>query len=235
MGSKRNVTVDGSEDKVKIVAGGEKTELNTDKAATSKGQTQKVNPRSKKYQAAKALVDRNKLYPPLKAFALLKKTSYASFGGTVSADLVLKEVDNQIKVSFPHATGKKLRVAIVNEDLITQIEAGKIDFEVLLTEPAFMPKLAKLARILGPKGLMPNPKNNTIVTDPEKTKKALLSGQTILKTQRKTPLLHVGLGKITMSDEDLVENLQALLKVLENKVVKVVISSSMSPGIKVAI
>ena len=104
-----------------------------------------------------------------------------------------------------------------------------------LGRAAGKPKLAKLARILGPKGLMPNPKNGTIVADPQKTKAELLSGKTVLKTERKAPLLHVTLGKVSLGAAKLASNLEALLAALEGKVIKVVVSATMSPGIKVSI
>jgi large subunit ribosomal protein L1 len=241
MGSKRNVTVDGSEDKVKIVAAKDEAPaaLNGSEPTEHKNQPKKTplktNPRSKRYQAARAQVDRSKFYPPAEAITLVKKIAYANFGGTICADLVLKDTDNQIKISFPHTTGKSLRVAIVDDEILAQIEAGKLNFDILLTTPQYMPKLAKLARILGPKGLMPNPKNGTIVADPIKAKKELESGKTTLKTERKAPLLHVTLGKVSASATDLSENLEALLAALEGRILKAVISATMSPGVKVLI
>ena len=242
MGSKKNVSVDGSQDHVKIIdekaveEAGETTVSDAGEPVSEK-KTKKVKAsgRSKRYVAARALVDRSKLYAPAEAVELVKKTAYANFKGSVRADLVLKETNNQIKVSFPHSTGRQLRVAIVDDDLIAKIQEGVLDFDVLLTTPQFMPKLARLARILGPKGLMPNPKNNTIVADPEKAKAELLSGSTIIKTARKAPLLHVTLGKVDSATADLVDNLQAVIKACEGKVLKVVISASMGPGVKVEI
>ena len=234
MGSKKNVSVDGAQDQVKII--GQQAEQFEDKAtetAKRDNKNTKAAARSARYKAVRSLVDRSKLYTAQEAFDLVKKTSYTSFAGTVSAAVVLKETNNQITVSFPHSTGKALRVAIADDEVLTDIEAGKLDFDVLLTTPQYMPKLAKLARILGPKGLMPNPKNNTIVADPEKAKAELLGGKTVLKTERKAPLLHATLGKTTMSSEQLADNLQALLKAVDGKVVKVVVSSTMSPGVRV--
>lgn len=200
-----------------------------------KAVVEKIDPRSKKYKNARSLVDRTKLYPALEAIELAKKASYSKFDGTIGADLVLKDVDNKISVVFPHQTGKKIKVAIVDDDLIQTIETGKIDFDILLTTPAFMPKLAKLARILGPKGLMPNPKNETIVNDPEKKKQELEGGKTILKTERKAPLLHVSLGKASLASEALAENLEAVIKACDGKVLKATISATMGPGIKVSL
>ncbi len=233
MGAKKNVTMDASEDKVKIVSAEKATSETVEKKPKGKKIVTKTNPRSQKYRDMKALVDRKKYYSVLDAINLVKKTSYANFVATINADLVLKEVDNQINISFPHSTGKTLKVEIVTDDLLQDISAGKLDFDILLTEPNFMPKLAKLARILGPKGLMPNPKNGTIVNDPVKAKKELLSGKTVLKTERKAPLLHVSLGKADMPSEQLAENFNALLKVLSGKAIKATLSATMSPGVKV--
>lgn len=238
MGSKKNVSVDGSQDHVKIVGEAKPEAAAAVNEALSteaeKPKKQKLG-RSARYREVRSQVDRSKLYPMNEAFDLVKKTSYAKFGGTISADLVLKDTNNQINVMFPHTTGKQLRVAIVDDALLADVEAGKIDFDVLLTTPQYMPKLAKLARILGPKGLMPNPKNNTIVSDPQKAKEELLGGKTVLKTERKAPLLHVTLGKTTTPTADLVDNLQALIKATDGKTLKCTVSSTMSPGVKVSL
>jgi large subunit ribosomal protein L1 len=98
-----------------------------------------------------------------------------------------------------------------------------------------MPKLAKLARVLGPKGLMPNPKNETIVNDPEKKKAELEGGKTILKTEKKAPLLHVALGKANLSSEDLAENFDALVKACDGKVLKASVCATMGIGVKVTL
>ncbi len=245
MGAKKNVTVEGAIDEVKIVKtqeGGIVDPQVNDKIAVELAEEEKAKKkvkiargRSPKYVKARSLVDKSKFFSPTEAIELVKKTSYSSFPGTISADLVLKEVDNQIAVTLPHQTGKVLRVAIVDDDLIKAIEGGNLDFDVLLTTPAYMPKLAKLARVLGPKGLMPNPKNQTIVSDPEKRKAELLGGKTILKTERKMPLLHVTLGKTDLDTQKLVENLEAIMKVTADKTVKIAISATMSPSVKVAL
>ncbi len=237
MGAKKNVTVDASLDEVKVVKTEETAETTVvdDKSTKKKAKKleKKTSPRSKKYIQARSQVDKSKFLPVLEAIDLVKKLSYSSFVGTISADLVLQEVDNRIVVTLPHATGKTLRVAIVDDNLLKEIEANKLDFDILLTTPAFMPKLAKLARILGPKGLMPNPKNETIVADPEKKKAELLGGKTILKTERKAPLLHLTLGKADLESKKLAENLEAVLKVLGEKVLKVTVAATMSPSVKV--
>jgi large subunit ribosomal protein L1 len=119
--------------------------------------------------------------------------------------------------------------------MLAQIEAGTIDFDILITEPHFMPKLAKHARVLGPKGLMPNPKNGTITPNPEIKKKELESGKMTIRTEKKAPLMHVTLGKTSMETKDLVENLNALIAALGPKAVKLTLAASMSPSVKVAL
>jgi large subunit ribosomal protein L1 len=118
---------------------------------------------------------------------------------------------------------------------LAQLEAGTIDFDVLITEPRFMPKLAKHARVLGPKGLMPNPKNGTITDNPEAKRKELEGGKVTLKTEKKAPLMHVLLGKTDMETKDLVENLNALLEAVKGKAVKASVTATMSPSVKVAV
>ena len=95
-----------------------------------------------------------------------------------------------------------------------------------------MPKLAKLAKILGPKGLMPNPKNGTLTPKPELKKKALEAGAFTLKTEKKAPLMHLVIGKVSMDDKMLEENILAVLKALKNRILKVAIAPSMGPAIR---
>ena len=235
MGSKKNVSMAETEVKFKVV---EETALssevaNAEEAVAVPKVKKATRTRSKKYQATKGQVDRTRFYDAFSAIELVKKLSYTKFAGTISAEGLVKTTGDKFTVNFPHATGKKIRVAIVDDALLTDIEAGKIDFDVLLTTPVYMPKLAKLARVLGPKGLMPNPKNETITTDPEKKKAELESGRVIIKTEKKAPLIHVAIGKTSADTKELVENLQALTKAVGDKLVKLSLSATMSPGIKV--
>lgn len=193
-----------------------------------------VRTRSKRYSTVRLLVDRTKSYPLILSVELVKKSSYSRFAGTVVADLVTKDSKLTANIKFPHSTGKSIRVAIATDELLTDIAAGKIDFDLLVTKPDMMPKLAKYARVLGPKGLMPNPKNQTITPDPEKRKQELEGGTISIKTEKKSPLMHIVIGKTDMPDKDLVENTEALIKALgPRKLVKLVLSATMSPGIKV--
>lgn len=191
--------------------------------------------RSKKYHSVRAQVDKTKTYDPFAAIELVKKLSYSKFEGTITADVVVKEAGQSVTLTFPHSTGKTLRVAVVDDALIEQIEAGTIDFDILVTSPQFMPKLAKLARVLGPKGLMPNPKNGTITENPAAKKKELEGGQTTIKTEKKAPLMHVTIGKTSMETKALVENLQALIEALNTKALKLSVSATMSPSVKVTL
>lgn len=221
----------------------EKTEAPTkakEKTAEAKEEEVKEVPkakakkvRGKKYQAVRAKLDKTKLYSPTEAIELVKKLSYSKFVGSIEAHLVVREEGLAVNLALPHSTGKSVKVAIVDKKVLTDIEAGNIDFDVLVAHPEFMPKLAKHARILGPKGLMPNPKNGTLTPNPELKKKELEAGKFVLKTEKKAPLMHLSIGKTDMDTKDLVENIKALMTTLKGKIVKLSIAASMSPGIKV--
>jgi len=146
---------------------------------------------------------------------------------------MVREVGTSADLSLPHSAGKLVKVVIANDKVLADIEKGEIDFDILLATPELMPKLAKLARILGPKGLMPNPKNGTLTPKPEIKKKELEAGAFTLKTEKKAPLMHLVIGKVSMDDKQLKENLVAVIKALKNKIVKLAIAPSMGPAIKV--
>ena len=190
---------------------------------------------SKKYQIVRSKVDRTQSYDLTAAIELVKKLSYTKFPGTVSAHLIVKEIGLSKEITFPHTTGQSKVIEIASEETIKKIEAGKIDFDILLSTPQFMAKLTKYAAILGPKGLMPNPKNGTLSPNPEKREKELAAGAVTIKTEKKAPLIHVAIGSTKMDTKELVENLQALAKAFANKIEKITISATMSPGIKVTI
>jgi large subunit ribosomal protein L1 len=195
----------------------------------------RVHHRSRAYQTAKAKVDVDKTYPLTKALDLLRIVSMAKFDPAVELHITLKEKGFSKEIELPHATGKTRRIAIADDTTISAIEAGKIDFDVLLTTPAQMPKLVKFAKVLGPRGLMPNPKAGTVVPNPEAVAKTMSSKNTLsLKTEKDAPLIHLSLGKLSFKDEILIKNLSAVLSVLPpNQVRKIVLKSSISPAIKV--
>lgn len=188
--------------------------------------------RGKKYQAVRAQLDKTKTHDPASAIALVKKFSYSKFDASIEAHIVVKEIGTSVDLTLPHNTGKSVKVAIADEALLADIEQGKINFDVLLASPEFMPKLAKLAKILGPKGLMPNPKNGTLTPKPELKKKELEAGAFTLKTEKKAPLMHLVIGKVSMDDKMLEENILAVLKALKNRIVKIAIAPSMGPAIR---
>lgn len=211
----------------------DKTEAETAPAAPAKKRQPKT--RSPKYQKVRSQVDKTRTYDAFSAVELVKRLSYSKFPGTISAHGVVKDTGLKVEVKFPHATGQTRTVAIASDELLKQIEAGQIEFDVLLSTPDMMPKLAKHARVLGPKGLMPNPKNGTIVDNPEKAKKAFESGKTLIATERKAPLIHVAIGKTDLDTKQIVENLQTLTTALRGKLFKLTISATMSPGVKVEV
>lgn len=196
----------------------------------------KVKPakkRGQKYQQALKKVDRKKLYPIADAVKLLKVVSISKFNGSVDIHLLTKKTDLKGEIEFPHNTGKKQNIRIADEELLKELEKGKINFTTLIASPAMMPKLAKYARVLGPRGLMPNPKAGTITDKPEEFIKKL-SGKIQFKTEQKAPLIHLSIGKVDFPEKSLVENFKAIIKAIERKnILKAVISPSMGPGIKI--
>lgn len=190
--------------------------------------------RSKKYVAARSRVDRTNTYPLEDAVNLLKQTSYSKFDGTITAHLNLLREINPVEVTFPHSTGKSIRVQVVNDEVLAKIADENIDFDVLLATPAMMPKLAKYARFLGPRGLMPNPKNGTVTNDPEAKKSSLEAGSIIIRPEKKSNLMHVRIGKVSQAETELVANIQVLVKAVNpTNIEKITLAATMSPGIKV--
>lgn len=250
MGAKKPVNMASSPDDVKNVKTKDqpKTKKDTQKknqpeaesaenaktektAKTTAKKAKKVH--SKKYQAVRSKVDRTKSYDLSAGVELVKKLSYTSFPGTITAHLTVKEQGLSKEIALPHSTGRTRTIEIASEKTIKKIEDGNIDFDVLLATPQFMAKLTKFAPILGPKGLMPNPKNGTLTPNPEQRKKELAGGTMNVKTEKKAPLIHVRIGKTDMETEKLVENLQTLIKAFQQKTQKVVIAATMSPGVKI--
>jgi len=231
MGTKKNVDMSASENEIKVVKAPENKK--TVKAKKVKAAPKKA--RSKKFQAVRAQLDKTKKYDPFAAIELVKKLSYAKFDATISAHIQVRETSEKVNVKFPHSTGKTINAVIFSAAVLKKIEANNIDFDVLIATPQDMSKLTKHARVLGPKGLMPNPKNGTLTPKPELKKKELEGGKITLKTEKKAPLMAVTLGKISMDTKALVENLQTLIKALKGKIIKLSIAASMSPAVKVIV
>lgn len=244
-GGERTVAMEGTDIKpefkklIEEVESGETPQESKKKAEKKKVVKAKV--RSKRYQEVMGMVDKTKLYPLNDAISLVKKTSITKFDGTVELHVNLNPLslgdkkDYRTSVNLPHSTGKEVRVAIADDKIIAEIEAGKINFDVLVAHPQMMPKLAKVARVLGPRGLMPNPKTGTVSPDPEKRAKELSSGQVNIKTEPGNPIIHMGIGKVSSKDSDIADNVKAVLAAIGSKVAKVSLSSTMGPGVKIQI
>lgn len=191
---------------------------------------------SKKYSSNSSLVDKNKTYKLDDAVKILKGFKGSKFDETVELHLNVKEEGISGTLSLPHGTGKEVRVKVADDALIEQIEKGKIDFDVLIASPSLMPKLARVAKVLGPRGLMPNPKNGTVTDDPKPLMEKLSKGQIRFKTEAKAPVIHLSVGKVSFDADKLSENITTVLtSVGANKITKVTLKSTMSPGIKVSL
>jgi large subunit ribosomal protein L1 len=190
--------------------------------------------RSKKYLAAKAKIDVNKYYPLKEAIKLVKKTSLSKFEGKVEAHVNIFDIGNVGEINFPHLKSISKKVVILNDTILAEIKKGKIDFDILVATPITMSKLLPLAKTLGPKGLMPNPKNGTLTEKPEDALKKLSVAKTILKTEKKAPVIHIIVGKISQKDEEIIANIEELIKVIENnKIKKLALCATIGPCVKV--
>lgn len=195
----------------------------------------KLYGRSKQYKAKKTKVE-NKSYSVSDAVALLKTISYGKTK-TVELHLNVKETGIRGELSLPHSTGKQIKVAIFTPEIEKEIKAGKINFDILLATPKDMGAVAPLARVLGPKGLMPSPKNGTITDDPEGRAKKLQAGATLsYKTEPKAPLMHLSLGVLTQPDSELIGNITTVLNAIgANKILAAHLKSTMSPSIRLEV
>ncbi len=223
-------------------------------------------PRSKRYNELQKLVDPKKAYPLTEAVELVKKTGTTKFDASVELHFHLgidpKKGDQQVRgtISLPHGTGKTKRVAafvtgekakeakeagadvIGAEELIDEIaKTGKFDFDVAVATPDMMPKLAKAAKILGPKGLMPNPKTETVSVNVKKMIEDLKKGKVSFKNDD-TANVHVAIGKVSFDSAKLVTNAEAVLEALSKAkpasakgvyYANVTLTSTMAPGVKV--
>jgi large subunit ribosomal protein L1 len=207
--------------------------LATEGQASKKQKIAKI--RGQKYQEARSKVDRNKLYTAKDAIALAKETSISKFEGTLELHLVVKKEGLSANVVLPYQSGRAKKVEVADESTIKKLESGKVDFDVLLATAEMMPRLVPFARLLGPKGLMPNPKTGTLIKDVKDAGKFNTSKVTI-KTEKAAPLIHTVVGKLSMKPEELLENLEAILNALNRKlVVKAYLKATMGPSVKVAV
>lgn len=196
-----------------------------------------VKARGKKYLAARSKVDPNATYSPEDAAKLVKETSTSKFVGSVEMNIVLlKDKLGSSSVTLPNSTGATKKIEVASDETLKKLAAGKVDFDVLIATPAMMPKLVPFAKLLGPRGLMPNPKNGTISDNPEKAKESFGENTLHLKLQKDAPLLHLLIGKVDQDGKTLAENMLAVLDTIgRSNVKKAVVSASMGPSVKLAL
>lgn len=189
--------------------------------------------RSKKYQDAKSKIELGKEYSIDSAIKLVKETSYSKFDGTMELHLIVKKIGTSAQVTLPHSAGRKKKVEVADDNTLVKLKEGKIDFDVLVATPDMMPKLVPFARILGPKGLMPNPKNGTLINDLKKAK-GFTAGALNLKTEKEAPLIHTVVGKNSQIDQEIQANVDAIFKSLggSKQILKAYLKSTMSPSVK---
>lgn len=193
--------------------------------------------RGKKYQAAVKLVEADRSYTPQEAVALAKKASFTKFDETVELHLRLgvdpRHSDQQVRgvATLPHGLGKKVRVLVFaqgeasrlaqeagadtvgGEELIKKIEEGFLDFDVAITSPDMMGKVGKLGKILGRRGLMPNPKAGTVVPTNDLPRAIAEAGKGRVEFRLdRTAIIHVPLGKVSFEEQKLLENLTAVME-----------------------
>ncbi|MGI6452847.1 MAG: 50S ribosomal protein L1 [Syntrophomonadaceae bacterium] len=221
--------------------------------------------RSKTYQEAIKKIDRNRLYEPAEAINLVKELSSAKFDETVEVHIKLgvdpRHADQQVRgtVSLPHGTGKTRKVLVFakgekakeaevagadfvgSEELAEKIQSGWFDFDVAVATPDMMSVVGKLGKILGPRGLMPNPKAGTVTFEIEKTIKELKAGRIEYRVD-KTSIIHAPIGRVSFDPEKLLDNLnvfaEALIKARPaaakgQYMRSVTVCSTMGPGIKI--
>lgn len=222
----------------------------------------------KKYLAAAAKVDHDREYNPREAIALIKETSITSFDATVEIHIRLgvdpRHADQQVRsvVVLPHGTGKAVRVIVFAEgdgaslareagadyvadddEMIKKIQNGWTDFDVAIATPDMMGKVGRLGRVLGPRGLMPNPKAGTVVSaeDIPRVVNETKAGRVEFRVD-KTSNLHVSIGKVSFDENQIYENMNALMEAVRKArpasskgtyVRRVTLTTTMGPGIKV--
>jgi large subunit ribosomal protein L1 len=221
--------------------------------------------RSKGYLEAAAKIDRDKLYTPLEAAALAKETSSSKMDATVEVAMRLgidpRKADQMVRgtVNLPHGTGKTARVIVFaagdkaeeaqaagadevgSEELIARIQGGWLDFDAAIATPDQMAKVGRIARVLGPRGLMPNPKTGTVTTDVTKAVREIKGGKINFRVDKQSNL-HLVIGKASFGTDQLVENYAAALdEVLRAKpsaakgryLKKITFATTTGPGIPV--
>ena len=217
----------------------------------------KAKPKGHKYILAKAQIDLQKIYSAKEALEILPKISYTKFDPTVEMHLSVVDKNVKAQIDFPNTIGpkkekkylvfsdqkpdtsnQKLQIIWGSQQSIEDLEAGKLkpgkDFDVVIATSKFMPQLAKVAKILGPMGLMPNPKNGTVAEDIQKALEAKQNDLHEFKQDPSAPIIHTKIGKLSLNQQKLLENFKAVVNGIgTGKIKKVTIATTMSPSIKV--
>ncbi len=226
-----------------------KTQKSEAQATKSKKYSEKVSELEKGLKpedAEDTFTYKQKSYRLPEAIDMVKKLSYSKFDGTLEAHINTAQTGLRGLVSLPYAAGKKLRIVAFgkgaeesgadvsgSEETIETISGGKVDFDLVITTPEWMPKLAKVARILGPRSIMPNPKNGTITEDLKKAVESFQAGKTEYRTESRAPVMHIALGKLNQPNAELEANVKALLTTLgKSRVKKVILAPTMGASVK---
>lgn len=192
--------------------------------------------RGKKYQKVRKLVDANQLYSLKEAVKLVKETSISKFDGKVEAHVTVLDIGNVGEITFPHLDLGAKKIVVLNDTILAELKDGKINFDIIVATPATMPKLLPFAKLLGPKGLMPNPKTGTLTDKPEEAVKKLSVAKTVIKTEKKAPVIHLVVGKVSQPESELEANVAELIKVIKaQKIKKLALCSTMGPSVKILI
>lgn len=189
--------------------------------------------RGKKYIAARKKYDINKLYALSEAIELVKSTSLSKFDGKIEAHILGLDIGNIGEIIFPHLELASKKIVILNDAVLAEIKDGKVNFDILIATTVTMPKLLPFAKLLGPRGLMPNPKNGTLTDKPEEALKKLSVAKTMIKSEKKAPVIHQVVGTVSQKTEEIIANINELIKVVKPiKIKKLVLCATMGPGIK---
>lgn len=244
-GGERTVSVGVSEEEIaaELEKGTEAPAAEEENKEKKEKGKKKVRVQSKRYkenkQSLRSSASPASLKKPVslqEALVDLRNFKSASFDETVELHINTKEKGLSGTIALPHGTGKQVRVVIADDYVLSQVEKGKIEFDVLVATPQMMPKLARVAKVLGPKGLMPNPKNGTITDKPEEAVKKLSAGQISFRTEAQAPIIHLSVGKLSFDDKKLSENISVTLSSIgATRIESVILKSTMSPAIRIAI
>lgn len=205
-------------------------------APKRKEKTLTVSTRGKKYLESKSKVSKSTVYKLEDAVEAVKGSTYSKFDGTMELHLNVKKTGVNVQVTLPFSSGKQKKIEIADDKTLAKLKEGKVDFDLLLATAEMMPKLAMFARLLGPKGLMPNPKNGTVIKtekDAEKFKGNLIT----LKSEREVPIVHTSFGKVSQKTEELVKNAETIISALggTKSILRAFMKSTMSPSVKIQI